>query len=295
MADKILEVDGCLGDWAEATDFLLCNWDGDLLPKLFQQNDMRFEYNQSEQEWSLVSCTIFAAMWMLADLMDYNFTLDELEYVDSLSYAAGRVKWKWWYVKSAVKLVADWRNSKPELTSKYWKVAYYRISKYDDDIIDEAIQKNYTLDTNFWTSTKYSKDYREDAVLDWTEFGYNTNWHSTCIISNKGIRSVKDSYKWRKTYNWKKDCNIYELANPLSKISCYGPSLYIYTKVSEDNYERVKELNEFKTLLVQTIANNSAMWHKTRDVNYQKKLNEMNNANRKKLADIDEQLKLLVW
>lgn len=295
MADKILEVDGCLGDWAEATDFLLCNWDGDLLPKLFQQNDMRFEYNQSEQEWSLVSCTIFAAMWMLADLMDYDFTLDELEYVDSLSYAAGRVKWKWWYVKSAVKLVADWWNSKPELTSKYWKVAYYRISKYDDDIIDEAIQKNYTLDTNFWTSTKYSKDYREDAVLDWTEFGYNTNWHSTCIISNKGIRSVKDSYKWRKTYNWKKDCNIYELANPLSKISCYGPSLYIYTKVSEDNYERVKELNEFKTLLVQTIANNSAMWHKTRDINYQKKLNEMNNANRKKLADIDEQLKLLVW
>ena len=295
MADKILEVDGCLGDWAEATDFLLCNWDGDLLPKLFQQNDIRFEYNQANQEWSLVSCTIFAAMWMLADLMDYDFTLDEMEYVDSLSYAAGRVKWKWWYVKSAVKLVADWWNSKPELTSKYWKVAYYRISKYDDDIIDEAIQKNYTLDTNFWTSTKYSKDYREDAVLDWTEFGYNTNWHSTCIISNKGIRSVKDSYKWRKTYNWKKDCNIYELANPLSKISCYGPSLYIYTKVSEDNYERVKELNEFKTLLVQTIANNSAMWHKTKDVNYQKKLNEMNNANRKKLADIDEQLKLLVW
>jgi hypothetical protein len=36
------------------------------------------------------------------------------------------------------------------------------------------------------------------------------------------------------------------------------------------------------------------MWHKTKDVNYQKKLNKMNNANRKKLADIDEQLKLLV-
>jgi hypothetical protein len=84
------------------------------------------------------------------------------------------------------------------------------------------------------------------------------------------------------------------LANPLSKISCYGPYLYIYTKVSEDNYERVKELNEFKTLLVQTIENNSAMRHKTNDVNYKKKLNEMNNANRKKLNDINEQLKLLV-
>jgi hypothetical protein len=35
------------------------------------------------------------------------------------------------------------------------------------------------------------------------------------------------------------------------------------------------------------------MWHKTKDEKYRKKLNEMNNANRKKLDDINEQLKLL--
>jgi hypothetical protein len=35
------------------------------------------------------------------------------------------------------------------------------------------------------------------------------------------------------------------------------------------------------------------MWHKTRDKAYRKKLNEMNNDNRKKLEDINEQLKLL--
>lgn len=294
MTEEILEVEWCLGSWADEKDYVLCDGDGDLLPKLFQQNDVRFEYNQANQKWSTVSCTIFAAMGMLADLMDYDFSLDELEYVDNLSYAAGRVKWKGWYVKNAVKLVADWWNSKPELTSKYGKVAYYRISKYDDDIIEEALRKNYTLDTNFCPTSKYSNDYRTDAVLNWTEFGTNTNWHSTCIISNKLVRSVKDSYKGRKTYDKKKDCNIYELANPLSKISCYGPYLYIYTKVSEDNYERVKELNEFKTLLVQTIANNSAMRHKTKDKAYQKELNNMNNKNRKKLTDIDEQLKLLV-
>lgn len=295
MADKdIIEVDGCLGDWAEDTDFLLCAWNEDLLPKLFQQNDIRFEYNQSNQDWSRVSCTIFAAMGMLADLMDYDFTLDELQEVDELSYAAWRTRWQWWYVKSAVKLVADWRNDKPELTSKYWKVAYYRISKYNNDIIDDAISKNYTLDTNYGTSSKYSKDYRTDAILNGTDFWAKTNWHSTCIISNNGKRSVKDSYKGRKTYDKKKDCNIYELANPLSNITCYWANLYIYTKVSEDNYDRVKELNEFKTLLVQTIANNSSMRHKTKDANYQKKLNEMNNANRQKLKDIDEQLKLLV-
>jgi hypothetical protein len=63
--------------------------------------------------------------------------------------------------------------------------------------------------------------------------------------------------------------------------------------VKEDNLERVKELNEFRTILIQTIANNSEMRHKTKDVSYQKELNAMNNSNRKKLKDVDEQLKLL--
>ena len=290
---ELIETNWCLWDGAETTDFLLCNGDGDLLPNLYQQNDIRFEYNQAKQTWSVVSCTIFSAIWMLADLMDYDFSLDEIQEIDEMSYARWRVRWQWWYVKNAVKLVADWWNSKPELTSKYWKVAYYRMSKYDDEIVSGALNKNYTLNTNFWTWPEYRADYMKDAVLDGTSFWNVTNWHAVDVISNKWKRSIKDSYKWRKTTDKKKDSNIYELANPLSKITCYWPWLFIFTKVSEDNYERVKELNEFKTLLIQTIENNSAMRHKTKDEWYKRKLNEMNNANRKKLADIDEQLKLL--
>lgn len=291
MPEEIFLV-GCLWDWAEATDFLLCEWDTDSLPKLYQQDAIRFEYNQANQTWSIVSCTIFAAVWMLADLMNYSFTLDEIREIDELSYSAGRVRWQGWYVKSAVKLVADWWNNSWR-ASKYWKVAYYRIYKYDNSVIDELLNKNYTLDTNFHPTADFARDYRPDAKVDWYEFWTQTNWHSVDIISNEGKRSVKDSYKGRKTQDGKKDCNIYELVHPLSKITNFWQWSYVYTKVSEDNYERVKELNEFKTLLIQTIANNSAMWHKTNDEAYKKKLNEMNNANRKKLEDINEQLKLL--
>lgn len=282
----------CLWDWVEATDFLLCEGDIDGLPQLYQQDEIRFEYNQKNQDWSTVSCTIFSAMWMLSDLMNYNFSLDELKEVDELSYTKWRIRWQWWFVKDAIKLAADrWNNS--DRASKYWKVAYYRVYKYDDSVLEELLWKNYTLNTNFHPTTEYSADYRKDAVLNWTNFWTLVNWHATDIISNKWKRSVKDSYKGRKTTDWRKDCNIYELANPLSKITNYWQWLFVYTKVSEDNYERVKELNEFKVLLIQTIANNSEMWHKTRDEGYRKLLNKMNNANRKKLEDINEQLKLL--
>lgn len=275
----------CLGDWAQETDYLLCEWDGDLLPQLFEKDEIRFEYNQWANDWSKVSCTIFAAMWMLSDLINYEFSEAELKEVDELSYTRGRIRWHWWYVQSAVKLVADWYNNS-ELSKKYWKVAYYRMSKFSDDVIESAINKLYTIDGNQCITSEYTKD-KQDWMIDWTDFGKSTNWHSIDIINYKWQRSVKNSYKWSHKYN------IYWLKNKLSVITNFWTWFYIYTLVKEDNYERVKELNEFKTLLVQTIANNSAMWHKTKDTEYQKKLNEMNNANRKKLADIDEQLKLL--
>lgn len=279
-----VDVIWCLWDWAENTDYLLCNGDGDLLPKLFTKDEIRFEYNQANA-WSSVSCTIFAAMGMLSDLINYEFTEHEMKEVDELSYLRWRIRWQWWYVKNAVKLVADWYNAS-ELSKQYWKVAYYRISKYDDDIMEDTLAKLYTIDWNHAVTDEYTKD-KYDWMIDWTDFGSRTNWHSVDIINYKWQRSVKNSYKWVHKYN------IYWLRNKLSAITNFWDNFYVYTLVKEDNYERVKELNEFKTLLVQTISNNSAMWHKTRDEAYRKKLNEMNNDNRKKLEDINEQLKLL--
>ena len=289
MTEQIKEVEWCLGIWEENTDYLLCEGDLDIIPTLFEKDEVRFEYNQWANKWSEVSCTIFAAIGMLSDLINYEFTYEQIKEVDELSYNNPkyphiRKKWHWWYVKYAVDLVADWYNNS-ELSKKYGKVAYYRINKNDDELVEGIIWKLYTIDWNQCITSEFNKD-RKDGMIDGTNFGTNTNWHSMDVINYKWQRSVKNSYKWSTN-------NIYWLKNKLSALTNFGEYFYVYTLVKEDNYERIKELNEFKTLLVQTIANNSAMWHKTKDVAYQKKLNEMNNANRQKLKDIDEQLKLL--
>ena len=277
---------GCLGIWEEDTDYLLCNGDSDLLPKLVKKDEIRFEYNQWNQEWSRNSCTIFAAMWMLSDLINYEFSLKEIKEVDELSYQPNpkyhtRTRWGGWYVKDAVDLVAD-RYNNSKLSEKYWKVAYYRISKYDDGIIEDVIDKLYTIDGNHGLTAEYNKD-RKDWMVDGTNFWINTNWHSVDIINYHWQRSVKNSYKWTEN-------NIYGLKNKLSAITNFGEYFYVYTLVKEDTLEDFKRLNEFKSALLVAIELNSKLWHLTNDTNYQSILHYVNEKHRKKVKDIDEQL-----
>lgn len=278
----------CLWLWIEDTDYILCEWDIDVLPKLYKQDDIRFEYNQANQERSRVSCTIFSAMWMISDLMNYEFSLDELKEVDELSYEKWRIRWRWRYVKSAVDLVCKRRNEKH---ADLWKVAYYRINKHSN-MIDEVIQKWYTINWNFCPTSEYSSDYRKDAVLDWTDFWNSTNWHAIDIIFD-WKRKVKDSYKWRRTYDGKKDCNRYELKHWLNQLTNYWSRYYVFTKVSEDNLEEIKRLNELKSLVLIAIDTNSKMRHLVNDDWFKNKLHAMNESNRSKLEDINVQLKRL--
>lgn len=277
----------CFGTGEQCTDYILNEWDGWLLPELYQQDDIRFEYNQWNQTWSKVSCTIFSAMWAVSDLMNYEFSLDELKEVDELSYKKWRIRWEWWRVKDAVDLVAKWWNEKH---GDLWKVAYYRVSKYST-LVDDILEKWYTMVTNCCPTTEYRADYKKDAILDGYDFWKNANWHAIDIIWNNWHRSTKDSYKWRKTTDWTKDCNKYELKHALDKLTNYSNYLYVYTKVAEDNMEEIKRLNEFKAQLMQAIEMNSKLWHMTNDENYKNKLHDMNEANRSKLEDIQIQLR----
>lgn len=286
MKELELETTGCLGIGEEDTDYILDAWDIDLLPNLYQQDNIRYEYNQWNQSWSKVSCTIFAAMWMLSDLMNYEFSLKELKEVDDLSYEKGRIKWQWWYVKSAVDLVAKWWNEKHRDKGM---VAYYRVSKYSD-MVDKILEKWYDLDTNYCPTVEYAKDYYLDWVLDWTEFWSKTNWHSVCVI-NDWVRKIKDNYKGRKTADWKANANIYEVKNPLAKITNYWPRLYVYTKVQEDNMEEIKRLNEVKAKCNVIINHLGELWHMVNDTNFQWILHYTAEKLRKKIADADEQLK----
>ena len=283
---KELETIWCLGLGEEDTDYVLCEWDEWLLPNLYQQDQIRFEYNQWNQSWSKVSCTIFAAMWMLSDLMNYEFSLKELKEVDELSYTKWRIRGQWWYVKSAVDLVAKWWNEKHR---DLGMVAYYRVSKYSD-MVDKIIEKWYTMDTNYCPTVEYAKDYYLDWVLDWTEFGTKTNWHSVCVI-NDWVRKIKDNYKGRMTADWTKNANIYEVKNPLAKITNYWPNLYIYTKVQEDNYEEIKRLNEIKAECNTIIDHLGGLYHMVNDSNFQGILHYTAEKLRKKIQDANEQLK----
>lgn len=270
------EVLGCLGSWALDTDYQLCSWDSDLLPPLVKKDEIRFEYNQYKNKWSYVSCTIFAAVWMLSDLTNYQFSYDEIKEIDELSYTRWRVRWQWWYVQSAVKLVADWWNEKMER-----KVAYYRISKYDNDIIENALDNLYTLDWNYCPTEEYNSD-KLDWMIDGTDFWKKTNGHSVDIIKKGWQRSVKDSGS-------RPERNVYWLKNKLSQISNYWEYFYVYTLVG-DNLEEIKRLNEFKSALLVAIDQNSKLRHLTNDNNYQSILHYMNEKNRAKVKTIDEML-----
>lgn len=258
---------GCLGDWAEATDYRLCSWDSELLPPLVKKDEIRFSYNQYLNKWSYVSCTIFAAVGMMSDLMNYEFSYDEIHEIDELSYERGRIRGQGWWVQSAVKLVADWRNERhPDK-----QVAYYRISKYDDDIMENCLDKLYALDWNQHLTDEYYKD-REDWMIDWTDFGTLTNWHSICITKKDWQRSVKDS--WSIPYYW--------LKNKVSKITNFWPNFYIYVPVG-DRLEEVKRLNEMKTECLNCIESLWKIWNLTNEKNFREILHYTANKLRDKV------------
>ena len=278
---------GCLGLGEQENDYLLCNWFEDALPTLYQQDDIIFEYNQNKWSWSKKSCTIFSALWAISDLFNYEFKQAEIKEIDDRSYTLWRFKDQWWYVQSAVKLVADWWN---EHHADLWKVAYYRFDVTNDNLVKAILDKWYTIMTNIRGNTKYQLDYLKDDILNWTDFGSWTYWHALSVINYKGKRSVKDNYKGRLCNDAKTECNIFELEHQIREISVFGSNWYIYTKVAEDALEEVKRLNEFRTNLLKAIEVNSAMRHQTNDNNYKSILHYVNDKNRKKLSDCDEQL-----
>lgn len=280
----------CLWIWEQETDYLLCEWFEDKLPTLYQQDNIIFEYNQNKWSRSKKSCTIFMAIWALSDLKNYEFTPEQIKEIDDMSYQRGRFPNEWWWVQSAVKLVADRWNANEELVKKYWKVAYYRFDVTNDNLLNYIINKKYTVMTNIRGNGKYQMDYLRDDILNWTEFGSSTFGHALCVINYEGKRSVKDNYKGRLCNDGKTDCNIFELEHEVSEISVFWTNWYIYTNVAEDALEEVKRLNEFRTNLLKAIEINSAMWHQTNDSNYQSILHYMNEKNRKKLSDCDVQL-----
>ena len=278
---------GCLWAWEKVTDYLLCEWFEDNLPALYQQDDIIFEYNQQKQDWSKKSCTIFSAIWAISDLFNYEFPLSEIKEIDERSYSLWRFPNSWWWVQSAVKLVADRWNEKH---SDLWKVAYYRIDATNDILLRSILEKWYTVMTNLNWNGKYQMDYLRDDIVNWTEFWASTYGHALSLRMVDWKVCVKDNYKGRLCNDGKTDCNIYELEHMPREISVFWTNWYVYTKVAEDALEEVKRLNEIKSECNTLIEHLWTLWHLVNDENFRGILHYTAEKLRKKIADADEQL-----
>ena len=285
----------CIWDWYECTDFQLQEWDIDNLPELYEKDEIRFERNQWNQDRSDVSCTIFNAIWCLTDLINYPFTLDEIKEYDELSYTPEwwRIRWHWRLTKNAFKLVAK-KYNESELAKEFWKIAYYAVNKFNEKAIQKLLEKKYTIWWNWCITSEYRADYKKDARVEWCEFWKLTNWHAFNIINKLWQTSVKDSYSWRKTTDWKKDCNVFWLAHKLSEMTNYWQRFYTYTLVKEDNLEEIKRLNTIKAEILTSTESASRLRHLTQSKEYQERLHLENERKRNEwLEYINNQLKIL--
>ena len=274
---------GCVGLWEKTTDYKLTEWLLDALPTLYQQDEIIYQYNQGTQKWSEKSCTLFSPIWAISDLFNVEIPLDTIKKWDEDSYSKGRPKNSGWFVALWVDhIVKEWNAS--DFAKEYGKVAYYSIDLKDDELVKRVLDKRYTICTWYNWNATYNKDKR-DWLLEWTEFGVSTYGHAISAIWGIDTPSrIKDNYYKSVSYN------IYGVAHEFSDIPCFFEKWYVLTKVAEDAIEEVKRLNEFRTNLLNAIELNSAMWHQTNDTNYQSILHYVNEKNRKKLQDCDEQL-----
>ena len=278
------EINGCLWLWEKESDYKLTEWLLDALPTLYQQDEIIFQYNQWNQKWSQKSCTLFSPIWAISDLFNVEIPLDTIKVWDKDSYSNGRIEWEWWLVARGVEHITDEWNAS-DFAKKYGKVAYYSIDLKDDVLVKKVLDKRYTICTGYQGNSTYNNDKNKDWILNGTSFWKATYGHAVNAIRWITTPSrIKDNYYWI-TYN------IYGVEHEFSDLPCYYSRGYVLTKVAEDALEEVKRLNKMKTLTENMINDNSEMWHLTNDAHYRTMLHDMNELNRKKVQDIENQLK----
>lgn len=278
-------INWCLWLWERESDFRLTEWLLDALPTLYQQDEIIFQYNQWKQDRSKKSCTLFSPIGAISDLFNIEIPLTTIKTRDKGSYNRWRKENEGRFVQSWVDYISDCYN-KSDFAKSNGKVAYYSIDLKDNELVKKVLEKRYTICTWYQWNANYNNDKNKDWVLNGTEFGKSTYWHAINVIRwIKTPTRVKDNYYWTNKYN------IYWVEHEFSEIPCFYNRGYVFTKVAEDNYEELKRLNKMKTLTENMIRDNSEMRHLTNDTKYQEKLHDMNEIHRKKIADIENQIK----
>lgn len=262
-------VDWCLWDWHEDSDFQLTYEEIEWLPPLFLQDDIRFDYNQGKQTWSKKSCTIFAAIWAISDLWNYQMPLSEIKEYDDLSYTLWRKDGNGWRTKNAIEMACKkWNKDHPNMP-----VIFYSVLSREDDKVNKIIGKNYDFNISF----NYTKDYVFDLAENWCidRAEQNTKTlvsHAVCQIYKDWCKTVKDNYAWSKDQYYNVKATNYDLW----KAGILHGWWYLIVKVTENNYAELKRMEKVKVACLNALENNSALRHATNDQNLKNKLHEIN-------------------
>lgn len=278
---------GCLWLWEKPTDYILTEWLLDSLPTLYDQDEIIFQYNQWANKRSSKSCTLFSPIWATSSLFNVEIPLWAIKEWNDESYNHWRLKDQWRLVQLWVDFIVDcWNGS--EFWKKYWNVAYYSVALKDYELMKKIHAKRYAICTWYQWNSTYNKD-KNDWILEWTSRWSYTYWHAVQTIwsINENPARIQDNYYGSAKFN------IYDVKHKFSEIPCFYERWYVLTKVKEDNLERVKELNEFRTNALLTIETLWKMRHQTTVQSFKDELHNMAEKLRKKVKDIDEQLKLL--
>ena len=278
---------GCYWLGEKTTDFIMTEWLLDKMPTLYQQDEIIFQYNQFNQKRSQKSCTLFSPVWAVSDLWNIQIDIDEVKEWDEESYNKGRAKDSGWLVARWVEHICDcWNASKH--WKELWKVAFYSFALKDNALLQKIFSKRYTACIGYQWNSTYNADKNKDGILNGVSFGTPTYWHAVSTI--RGINTparIKDNYYETSKYN------IYGVEHEFKDIPCFYDRGYIITKVKEDNLERLKELNVFRTNAILTIEKLWEMRHQTTVQSFRDELHNIANKLRSKVNDIDEQLILL--
>jgi len=204
--------------WVESKrDFLI--WDIEI-PKLEKQNNIWYEYNQWVKKETKQSCTLFASFGAISDLMDHEFTEQEIDEMNEISFSLDRKRWQWRWLYKAVDLCRDYWNKKHPDN----KIISFRVDTSSEKF-HEAKNLWYTMPTTYWGNGYYNKDFKDDWVVQWKKF-IETYWHAVGAKDSKKYQiKIKDSYKGREYNHY--DIEHYD---ELIKNTNYSKRAYIFVK-----------------------------------------------------------------
>lgn len=244
--------------------------------------------NQNYESWTSLSCTITRAYLQRCQVMGVDPSITT--WTDCLKFAKKEGRdWKGQYSYQWVDQVRKRGN-----TQWLWQVMSLNI-KYDSVEYDYLTKRWFLIGATYRGNSDYVLDYARDWVLNWVEFPNPTYWHAINVFvlwDEKAYNSYAGT-----TYN------VYQIEHlkELIENKVYYPTFYVFLKeervnkkiddVKKEQQEKdLERLGAMASEITIMIEKNSKVWKLTNDEDYRALLHKMNEANRKKLKDIEIEL-----